>query len=147
MAYKRPESVLVVLYSDQQNILLLQRKDDPTFWQSVTGTIEQGETPIMTAYREVHEEVGLDLQHNKSAIVDCHTINQFPIRPKWRYRYPPNTLCNTEYVFCAQISESHNIALTEHLTYSWVSKDQAIAKAWSPSNRRAISAFVPEPKS
>ncbi|EDJ90481.1 aspartyl-tRNA synthetase [Haemophilus influenzae R3021] len=24
---------------------MLQRQDDPDFWQSVTGTIESGETP------------------------------------------------------------------------------------------------------
>ncbi|MEC7360158.1 MAG: dihydroneopterin triphosphate diphosphatase, partial [Pseudomonadota bacterium] len=37
MAYKKPESALVVLYDQHYRVLLLQRQDDPTFWQSVTG--------------------------------------------------------------------------------------------------------------
>ncbi|MFC3093344.1 dihydroneopterin triphosphate diphosphatase [Alteromonas sediminis] len=147
MAYKRPESVLVVVYSDQHQVLLLQRKDDPEFWQSVTGTLEDGETPAMTAFREVKEELGIDLSDDPMAIIDCHTVNQFAIRPRWRYRYPPNTYSNTEYVFCTQISQSATIILTEHLALEWLSKQQAIERAWSPSNRRAIEAFVPEPKS
>ncbi len=38
MAYKRPESILVVIYARQSGrVLMLQRRDDPDFWQSVTG--------------------------------------------------------------------------------------------------------------
>ncbi|MGK0503740.1 MAG: dATP pyrophosphohydrolase, partial [Alteromonadaceae bacterium] len=33
MAYKKPESVLVVLYDQHHKVLLLQRNDDPEFWQ------------------------------------------------------------------------------------------------------------------
>ena len=55
---KRPESVLVVIYNDADQVLAMQRQDDPTFWQSVTGSIELGETPLQTAIREVEEETG-----------------------------------------------------------------------------------------
>ena len=60
MAYKKPESALVVLYDQHYRVLLLQRQDDPTFWQSVTGALEEGELPLETAYREVCEEIGID---------------------------------------------------------------------------------------
>ena len=49
MAYKKPESALVVLYDQHHRVLLLQRDDDPTFWQSVTGALEEGEQPIEAA--------------------------------------------------------------------------------------------------
>ena len=43
MAYKRPVSVLVVIYAeDTKRVLMLQRRDDPDFWQSVTGSPEEG---------------------------------------------------------------------------------------------------------
>ncbi|EGT77098.1 putative nUDIX hydrolase domain-containing protein [Haemophilus haemolyticus M19107] len=46
MQYKNNQSVLVVIYAkDTNRVLMLQRQDDPDFWQSVTGTIESGETP------------------------------------------------------------------------------------------------------
>lgn len=42
MAYKRPVSILVVIYAqDTKRVLMLQRRDDPDFWQSVTGSVEE----------------------------------------------------------------------------------------------------------
>jgi len=29
------------------------------------------------------------------------------------------------------------------LQYEWVSKDEALARLWSPSNKEAVSLFVP----
>ena len=44
MAYKRPVSVLVVIYAeDTKRVLMLQRRDDPDFWQSVTGSPKRGD--------------------------------------------------------------------------------------------------------
>ena len=50
-AYKRPESVLVVLHDGQGRALMLERVSPPGFWQSVTGSLEEGETPFATALR------------------------------------------------------------------------------------------------
>jgi len=145
MALKRPESVLVVLYSPESKVLLLQRDDDAHFWQSVTGTIELGESPIQTAYREVAEETGLHLNAAEHEIIDCRQINQYRIRKQWLYRYPKGTVFNDEHVFCACVSSSSDIALTEHLSYQWLDKASAIEKVWSDTNRAAIDKFVPEP--
>ena len=35
---------------------MLQRRDDPAFWQSVTGSLEEHEMPHDAAVREVWEE-------------------------------------------------------------------------------------------
>ena len=83
MALKRPESVLVVLYDEHHRVLVLQRDDDAEFWQSVTGTIELGESPIQTAYREVAEETGIVLNPDVNAIHDCQTTNFYTIRKRW----------------------------------------------------------------
>ena len=41
MSFKLPVSVLVVIYAeDTKRVLMLQRRDDPAFWQSVTGSLE-----------------------------------------------------------------------------------------------------------
>lgn len=144
MAYKRPESVLVVLYNEHHQVLVLQREDDPDFWQSVTGTMEDGERPIDTAYREVEEETGIALAASQHQITDCGQFNFYDIRPMWRYRYPPGTTQNKEHVFFAQVPSSSVIVLTEHLAYQWLSKADALNKVWSPTNRDAILAFVPE---
>ena len=52
MAYKRPVSILVVIYAqDTKRVLMLQRRDDPDFWQSVTGSVEEGETAPQAVLR------------------------------------------------------------------------------------------------
>lgn len=150
MVFKRPESVLVVLYNEYNEVLVLQRMDDAGFWQSVTGTMEGVEAPIQTAVREVLEETGIDLSFEGSGngaflkhLMDCRQVNQYSIRDDWRYRYPPGVDKNFEYVFCAQVPASANITLTEHTAFVWLSKQDAINKVWSATNKNAIAQFVP----
>jgi dATP pyrophosphohydrolase len=50
---------------------------------------------------------------------------------------------NTEHVFSLQINSDLPIVLTEHLQFEWVSKDEALTRLWSPSNKEAVSLFVP----
>jgi len=47
LPYKRPESVLVVIYTARPEVLLLHRSDMPEYWQSVTGSLEDRETVIL----------------------------------------------------------------------------------------------------
>jgi 8-oxo-dGTP pyrophosphatase MutT (NUDIX family) len=60
MKFKIPVSVLVVVYTPELDVLLLNRADKPGFWQSVTGSQEAGESLEQTAVRELGEETGLD---------------------------------------------------------------------------------------
>ncbi len=146
MEIKRPESVLVVLYNEHSQVLALQRMDDPSFWQSVTGSMEMDESPMQTALREVNEEVGISLIANwpfENGLIDCRRVNQYSIREDWRHRYEIGVTTNFEYVFCAQISSQARIILTEHLSYEWLTKEQAIDKVWSQSNKLAIQTFTP----
>ncbi|MDB2330783.1 dihydroneopterin triphosphate diphosphatase [Alteromonas sp.] len=143
MTYKKPESALVVLYDQHYRVLLLQRQDDPTFWQSVTGALEDGEEPIQTAYREVCEEIGVDAKEHGFEINNHQKQNRYEIRRRWLHRYPPGTTFNIEHVFSLQINSDIPLVLTEHLQYEWVSKHDALSRLWSPSNKEAVSMFVP----
>ena len=143
MAYKKPESVLVVLYDQHHKELLLQRNDDPEFWQSVTGAMEDGEQPIETAYREVAEETGIDAKQLSIEMFNHNRQNQYEIRSRWLHGYPPGTRFNNEHVFSLQVDSTLPLVLTEHLQYEWVDKAQALARLWSPSNKEAVSMFVP----
>jgi dATP pyrophosphohydrolase len=142
MQYKRPESVLVLIQDQSGRILVMQRDDDAEFWQSVTGTIEEGEIPLQTAYREVLEETGLDLKMLGCEVIDCRTVNQYKIREDWRKRYPPGTLYNNEYVFRVLVPNDSVILLTEHTDYTWLSAQDAIEKVWSETNKLAIKNFA-----
>lgn len=142
--YRIPESALTVIYNQSGQVLLMQRNDDPQFWQSVTGTLEQGEKPIETAKREVLEETGIDISQFSYELIDCHKINTYEIRERWKHRYPPGTPFNTEHVFALQVTDDQPISLTEHSAYLWLDKTSAMKKVWSDSNREAISLYVPD---
>lgn len=133
----------MVIYDTDSRVLVLQRKDDPDFWQSVTGSLEQNEEKAQTAAREVLEETGIDIAAEGYKLVDHQITNQYIIRPLWRHRYAPGVTRNTESIFSVQVtSDKHPIMLTEHLSFEWLSKEQATQKVWSDTNRDAIARIV-----
>lgn len=143
-SFKRPESVLVVVYTTTREVLLLRRVRPKAFWQSVTGSLEWHESdPIITARRELHEETGIDSHCFR--LIDCRTSRQFPIKPAWRHRYAPGTRHNTEHVFCLELPQPLPVRLnpSEHREYLWLPRDCAADKVTSYTNRDAILQFIP----
>ena len=135
-AYKRPESVLVVLHDGQGRALMLERVSPPGFWQSVTGSLEEGETPFATALREVAEETGIVLA--ESSLHDWRRSVVYEIYAHWRHRYADGVTHNTEHWFSARIDRSTPIRLSEHTAYSWQPALSAAEQVFSPSNREII---------
>lgn len=136
--YKRPESVLVVVYTLAGEVLVLLRRQPPDFWQSVTGSLRWEETePLDAARRELREETGLG---DDVAVIACGTINRFPILPLWRHRYAPDVTENVEHVFRVPLPERRPIALNpaEHGECEWLSRAAAAARVASWTNRDAI---------
>jgi len=143
MQYKNNQSVLVVIYAkDTNRVLMLQRQDDPDFWQSVTGTIESGETPKNTAIRELWEEVRLDISENSTALFDCNESIEFEIFPHFRYKYAPNVTHCHEHWFLLAMEQEFEPVLSEHLAYQWVSPEQAIQMTKSSNNAEAIRKYI-----
>lgn len=136
--YKQPVSVLVVIYTEALDVLLLERADHPGYWQSVTGSRDGDETLRETAIREVGEETGVDA--TRYALTDWQRQNMYDIYPRWQHRYQPGTTRNTEHVFGLQLSGPVTVQLTprEHLNYQWLPWHMAAEKVFSPSNRAAI---------
>lgn len=143
MIYKNPHSVLIVIYAENSGrVLMLQRQDDPEFWQSVTGTIEIGERPFQTALREVWEETGVDIIAQNLSLYDCQKAVVFEIFPQFRYKYAPDVTQNTEHWFLLGLPTEIQPQLTEHLAYQWLSVTEAMALTKSPNNAQAIAEFL-----
>ncbi|MCI7480173.1 dihydroneopterin triphosphate diphosphatase [[Pasteurella] aerogenes] len=143
MKYKNPQSVLVVIYcSATRNVLMLQRQDDLSFWQSVTGSIENGETPTHAAIREVKEETGFDIFAENLPLFDCNQRISFEIFPQFRYKYAPDITHCTEHWFLLGLENESVPTLTEHQAYQWVTVQQAamLTKSWN--NRAAIETYL-----
>lgn len=137
MTVKTPVSVLVVIHSPALNILLLERAAHPDFWQSVTGSLEAGETPIEAAVREVGEETGIACM--PTDLRDWRLTNRFEIFPQWRARYAEGVTHNTEHVFSLCIDEQPiQLAPDEHLGWRWLPWREAAAACFSWTNRDAI---------
>lgn len=135
---KRPVSVLVLLHDDQGRVLLLERADRAGFWQSVTGSLEEDETPVQAAVRELAEETGI-----MAAAADLHdwqTSIVYEIFAHWRHRYAQGVTHNTEHWFsyCLPAQTKVQLAAGEHVAQGWFSAGEAAEKVFSPSNRDII---------
>lgn len=141
MAHKQPVSVLVMIYTPQLDVLLLERADRPGFWQSVTGSREGEETLRETAIREVFEETGLDAE--KYNFTDWQLSKEYEIFPHWRHRYAPGVTRNTEHVFGLELPGPLPVSLApdEHLRYEWINWRQAAPKVFSWTNVEALRAL------
>ncbi len=140
--YKRPESVLVVIYSQSGHVLMMQRVFPTGFWQSVTGSLEWDEQPRDAAVRELKEETGLGAE----GLIDCEYSQEFEIYSIWRDRYAPGVMHNREHLFLLQVKSCDDIEFDprEHSEFRWVTREEAIQMATSYTNSEAIARWVPE---
>jgi len=138
-AYKIPESVLVIIYTAQLDVLLIKRADQVDFWQSVTGSKDSADESLLeTAVREVEEETGIVAPAGQ--LRDWALSNVYDIYPQWRHRYAPGVLRNTEQVFGLCLAARCPVRLSprEHTASQWLAYQSAAEKCFSPSNAEAI---------
>lgn len=148
--YKIPESVLVVIHTPDLQVLLLERADQPGFWQSVTGSKDRADEALaLTAVREVGEETGIRVvaaprpgepEVGLDRLRDWGLRNVYEIYPVWRHRYAPGVTHNTEHVFGLQVPRDIPVRLAprEHLRHEWLPWREAADRCFSPSNAEAI---------
>ena len=139
--HKIPESVLIVIHTSELDVLLLERADRPGFWQSVTGSLDTPDEPLLeTARRELFEETGIVADGERIRLVDWRLSNIYEIYPVWRHRYAPGVTHNTEHVFSVCVPRDIDVTLSprEHLRYAWLPHLQAADKCFSSSNAEAI---------
>jgi dATP pyrophosphohydrolase len=139
---KIPISVLVVIYKSNGEVLLIERADKSSFWQSVTGSVDAIDEDLSTAAeREVLEETGIDIQFlPANSLQDMHHQIEYEIYPQWRHRYAPGVIKNTEHWFSLRVPDNTQVQLApkEHVAYQWLPFAEAARKCFSRSNGEAI---------
>ena len=139
--HKIPESVLVVIHTADLEVLLIERADRPGFWQSVTGSLDRIDEPLLeTATRELFEETGIAADGSHIVLRDWQLSNIYEIYPVWRHRYGPGVTHNTEHVFSVCVPRDIPITLSarEHVQHAWLPYRAAADRCFSSSNAEAI---------
>ncbi len=131
--------MLVVISTEDQQVLLMERTDIPGFWQSVTGSLEPDEQPCQAAARELLEETGLSVQPR-----DLQHQVRYAIKDQWLKRYAQGVTHNTEHWFEVRVKAPVAVQLNdeEHTAAQWLPAEKALDVCSSPSNRAAIKQFV-----
>ena len=136
---KIPESVLVIIHTPAREVLLIERADHPGFWQSVTGSRDSADEPLVqTAVRELAEETGIVV--GPADLDDWAVSNIYDIYPQWRHRYAPGVTRNTEHVFglCLPSQTAVRLNPREHTAWQWLPWLEAADQCFSASNAEAI---------
>jgi dihydroneopterin triphosphate diphosphatase len=135
--FRRPESVLIVIYTEGGEFLLLERRRPAGFWQSVTGSMEWGESADAAARREVIEETGI----TQGVLVNLQWTQVYEILPAFGKVYAAGVTLNLEHAFSLRLQDRVPITLSdaEHGQFRWLSATEAMETASSSTNRAVIA--------
>lgn len=141
--YKEPRSIQVVIFTSEDSpreYLLLHRAPDcGGFWQSVTGSLEESESHLQAAAREVAEETGIAI--GEGDLISLDLVNRFEIAAVWRSRYAPGITVNEEVCFALRVERCEiKIDPSEHDGYRWVTYEAACKMLYWESTKRAFIA-------
>src|ERR1700733_12665600 len=136
-AYRRPESVLIVVHTAGGEYLLLERRRPPGYWQSVTGSLEWGEFADAAARREVIEETGI----TQGLLINLQWTQVYEISPAFGKVYAPGITRNLEHAFSLRLQDRVPVVLSdaEHVQMRWLSASDAVQTASSSTNRAVIA--------
>jgi dihydroneopterin triphosphate diphosphatase len=128
--------VLIVIYTEGGDFLLLERRRPPGFWQSVTGSIEWGELADSAARREVVEETGI----TQGVLVNLQWTQVYEILPAFGKVYAPGITRNLEHAFSLRLAQRTPVTLSnsEHVQFRWAAGADAVASVSSSTNRAVI---------
>jgi dATP pyrophosphohydrolase len=133
---RRPESVLIVIYTATDEFLLIERVKPPGFWQSVTGSLEWGELADEAARREVLEETGI----SDGVLRNLHWTQTYEISPSFGRTYASGVTHNLEHAFALKLPQPCTVTLSpkEHVQSRWLGAGEALALVSSHTNRAVI---------
>jgi dihydroneopterin triphosphate diphosphatase len=133
-SFRRPESVLIVIYTAGGEFLLLERRKPAGFWQSVTGSLEWGETADAAARRELIEETGI----TQGFLRNLQWTQVYEILPSFGKKYAPGITRNLEHAFALKLVQRVPITLSEHVRFRWLTAVDALETASSSTDRAVI---------
>jgi lipoyl(octanoyl) transferase len=134
----RPETiqlVKVVVHDGDKVLLLHRRPERGDFWQPVSGTLEDGESPLDTARRELVEETG-----HAAEPLPLDLTQSFLIESQYLATRYPSPIIASEVVFHAHLDARLPIRIDplEHDDWGWFSLAEALEKIRWTDDREAL---------
>ena len=138
---ERPESIRLVkvLVHDGDRILLLHRRPERgNFWQPITGSIEEGESPLETARRELAEETGHAGEPHELGLMQSFMIESQFLES--RFDAP---IIASEVGFAASLASHLPIRIDplEHDAWGWFTFAEAYERIRWTDDREALEYF------
>jgi lipoyl(octanoyl) transferase len=131
--------VKVLVHDGDRVLLLHRRRERGNFWQPLTGTIEEPESPLDTARRELVEETGhaatpLPLDLTQSFLIESHYLEA---------RYP-SPIIASEICFHAALDSRLPIRIDpeEHDAWGWFTFDEAYERIRWTDDREALTRLL-----
>ncbi len=128
LRHKKAQVVVFRVENNKTYVLLLQTNPERgSFWQNVTGSVDEGEDFVEGAVRELKEETGIVSQTNEiSDLV-------FEFHDRWG-----KDVTERNY-WCVTDSSEVNISKEEHQNYKWVEVSEISESHFKfPSNYQAF---------
>ncbi len=134
----RPETirlVKVMVHDDHRVLLLHRRPERGNFWQPITGSIEDGESPIETARREIAEETG-----NRGEPEELDLQQSFMIESHYLETLYPTPIIASETGFVARLRSDLPIRIDaeEHDDFGWFTFGEAYERIRWTDDREAL---------
>ena len=119
----------------------MRRKAPFDFWQSVTGSLHDGESHADAARRELAEETGLS---DEGTLHYTGISRQFAIDPRWRSKFAPGIVENVEFEWRYRLPSPQDVEINraEHSAFEWLPIADAIDRVWSWTNRDALKGLA-----
>ena len=116
-------------------LLLHRRPERGDFWQPITGSIEEGETPLDTARREIVEETGIRAEPEEIGLTQS-----FMIESQFLSSKHSGPIIASEIAFRTTIDSSLSIRLDreEHDAWDWFPFADAYKKIRWTDDREAL---------
>jgi lipoyl(octanoyl) transferase len=127
--------VKVVVHDGDRVLLLHRRPERGDFWQPITGSIEDGESPAETARREIVEETG-----HTGEPVALGVTQSFMIESQYLASRFPVPIIASEVGFTAAVDSRLPIRVDpeEHDEYGWFTFGEAYEKIQWSDDREAL---------
>jgi dATP pyrophosphohydrolase len=125
-----------IIDGEPEFLLLLRNQKRGGFWQGVSGGVEDGESFIEAAEREIKEETNL----SPKTLSEIDFSYTFPVEDQWKYLYVDDVTIITEHVFAARLDSNIEPKISsEHVDYQWCRFDKAYSLLKWPLNKEGLN--------